>query len=83
MNWQKINHTEIVRKLYVRKDGSIAAFTGKKTFSGSSKKWDQPGGIRRIPKVCRQLRRTYDLLGISTSNLLELLPEEFHNWLDA
>lgn len=73
---------EILRKLYVRMDGSVQAFTTTESFSGSSKKWDKPGGIRRIPKVCRQLRRNYDLPSISCDSLLELLPEEFHNWLE-
>ncbi len=74
---------EILRKLYVRKDGSVSAFTGTKNFSGSSKKWDKPGGVRRIPKVCKQLRRTHDLPGVSASSLLELLPAEFHGWLET
>lgn len=74
---------EVLRKLYVREDGKVLRFTGMKRFPGSTKKWDTPGGIRRIPKVCRQLRRTYDLHGVSTDSLLELLPTEFHDWLGA
>jgi len=74
---------EVLKLLYVKADGIVQAFTGTTTFPGSSKKWDKPGGIRRIPKVSKQLRRTYDLLGVSSTSLLELLPHEFHTWIES
>ena len=74
---------ETLKRLYVREDGTLRPFTSTRKFAGSDKKWDTPGGIRRIPKVCKQLRRTYDLPGIKSADLLNLLPVEFHSWLEA
>jgi len=75
---------EVLKKLYAKNESDTKrGYTSAKKMKGSSKKWDVPGGIRRIPKVCKQLRRTYDLPGVSSDNLLALLPEEFHDWLDA
>jgi hypothetical protein len=68
----------VINKLYARDDGSVVSgYTSTRTYKGFSKKLDAPGGIRRIPKVFQQLRRTYDLAGISEAALFDLLPKEF------
>ena len=73
---------EVLKTLYTRNDGRvIAGYTSTRTFKGFPKKLDAPGGIRRIPKVFKQLRRTYDLSGISEEALLDILPKEFETFL--
>lgn len=77
---------ETLKRLYVKKDGTIfVGFTGTKNYKVKrrTKTLDKPGGIRRIPKVCRQLRRTFDLSEISSDEFVKLLPKEFQSWLDA
>lgn len=39
-----------------------------------------PGGLRHLIRVLDQLERTYDVYGMSTDALLEILPREFDPW---
>lgn len=74
---------QLTKALYLKEDGSglVIGYTSTRKYKGFKKKLDAPGGVRRIPAICKQLRRTYDLAGISYSGLLELLPHEFDDWL--
>ncbi len=70
---------EVVRRLY-KKLGT--GYTSKKQYPDfKSTKVPSPGSIERFCTLWQQLKRTYDLEGISTDAFLELLPEEFDEWL--
>ncbi len=74
---------ELLSILYVNDGKPISGYTNKKLYKGIKKKLPEPGSLRRIPQVCKQLRRTYDLPAVSCESLLQLLPQEFHDRLEA
>jgi hypothetical protein len=41
---------------------------------------DGPGALRRLIAVLQQLEINYDLFGMTASEILDLLPEEFDSW---
>lgn len=47
---------------------------------GSQDPKAQPGTIRRFVRVLQQLDVTYDIYGMSSKQILELLPHEFDAW---
>ncbi len=42
-----------------------------------------PGGLRHLIRVLDQLERTYDVYGMTTNALLDILPQEFDVWKRA
>jgi len=74
----------VLHTLYVKseKDEIIPGYTNRKSFPGFKKKLPAPGTLRRFTAISDQLKRTYDLVGISYDGFLELLPNEFREWLD-
>lgn len=41
---------------------------------------DRPGNIRRFVEIKQQLDLTYDLYGMGSEQIIELLPDEFEEW---
>jgi len=76
---------QVLKALYVKNDGDaiIPGYTNRKTFRNFKRKLPAPGTLRRFTAISDQLKRTYDLAGISFEGFLELLPAEFTQWLDA
>lgn len=66
----------VVDRLYIDRE------TGKPKRGLFNKKQNaKPGDLRnRLPVRLRQLQKTYDVAGISESQLLELLGTEFSSW---
>ena len=75
---------QVVRSLYVKNGTSshIPGYGNRKKYEGFKKPLPVPGSLRRFTAVSQQLRRTYDLTGISHDGYLEILPDEFQLWLD-
>jgi hypothetical protein len=76
---------QVIKTLYVENDGDkiIPGYTNRTKFPGFKRKLPAPGTLRRFTAINDQLKRTYDLAGISYEGFLELLPDEFTKWLDA
>lgn len=76
---------QVMRTLYVENDGDriIPGYTNRTKFPGFKRKLPAPGTLRRFTAINDQLKRTYDLAGISYEGFLELLPDEFTQWLDT
>lgn len=74
---------KVLKSLYAKNDGTglLTGFTGTRRYPGFNRKLATPGSIRRFASMWKQLKRTYDLAGISCDGLLGLLPAEFHGWL--
>ena len=75
----------VLKTLYVENEGDriIPGFTNRKKFPGFKRQLPAPGTLRRFTAISDQMRRTYDLAGISYDGFLEILPNEFTQWLDA
>jgi hypothetical protein len=41
----------------------------------------RPGNLRRFVAVMQQFELTYDMYSMTSGQIVELLPEEFHKWL--
>ena len=60
--------------------GTKHGFSSVRTYPKRSKKLPGPGTLRRFVIIHQQLSRNFDLMGLSSSAFLELLPAEFARW---
>ena len=76
---------KVLAKLYVKDGGDtlIPGYTNRKRYKGFKKKLPLPGSLRRFTAIYDQLKRTYDLSGISFDGFLDVLPGEFDEWLET
>lgn len=76
---------EVLKALYIKngKNSILSGYTNRKKFDGFKKKLPVPGSLRRFTVIYDQLKRTYDLAGITFDGFVELLPVEFQEWLNA
>ena len=74
---------KVLATLYVKKGGEslISGYTNRKSFKGFKRKLPIPGSLRRFTAIYDQLKRTYDLSGISFEGFLDVLPKEFNEWI--
>lgn len=79
-----ITALRVVHALYVDESGenTITGYTSTRKYNGFKKKLPAPGSLRRFTAISDQLKRTYDLVGISYDGFVALLPVEFQKWLD-
>jgi hypothetical protein len=74
----------VLAALYVENgtDKLISGYTNRKSYKGFKAKLPLPGSLRRFTAIYDQLKRTYDLAGISFEGFVEVLPAEFREWLE-
>jgi hypothetical protein len=77
---------QMLRRLYVgcHSDKVLVGYQNRKRYPRfrDNRKVPVPGSLRRFTTVWQQLKRTYDLSGISCDALQALLPGEFRDWLE-
>lgn len=69
----------VIRSFFANPEGTSQkrGFVSRKVYEGFKKKLPTPGNLLRFTTVCKQLRRTYDLAGVSEEGFLDVLPPEF------
>jgi hypothetical protein len=76
---------QVLRALYAINGAEqhIPGYGNRRKFKGFKKLLPVPGSLRRFTTVSQQLKRTYDLAGITFDGYLDLLPSEFSEWLNT